>query len=181
MKPTTTNSKQNHLERDYDIGTTHVGGFTSRMNLESSQLFSLGLIVVILCSLANCKQVSPNNNNVKLKEVERLYANLPIHQSFQETGGSSVSKPMLASVGKRYKSDARWDDVKNFYVTKLIPEGWQFKKEIALKDWSVDHGGRQLTFTRDQYSVAIEYRGDKAIDPDWNYAIDVGWDSGRAW
>jgi len=33
----------------------------------------------------------------------------------------------------------------------------------------------QLTFGKGQYAVVIEYRGDKANDPDWNYAIDVGW------
>ena len=151
------------------------------MKLETNQRFSLALLVLILCSLASCKQFSPNKNDGKLKEVEKLYTNLPIHRGFTETWSSSVSKSMLASVGKHYKSDARYEDVKHFYVTNLIPEGWQLTKEIPLKDWSEDYGGRELTFTKEQYSIVIEYRGDKAISPDWNYAIDVGWHSTRGW
>ena len=151
------------------------------MKLEANQLFRLTHLVVILCLLASCKQFSPNKNDVKLKEVEKLYTNLPIYQGFRETWSGSVSKSMLASVGKHYKSDARYEDVKGFYVAKLIPEGWQLTKEIPLKDWSEDRGGRQLTFRKEEYSVVIEYSGDKAVDPDWNYGIDVGWHSNRAW
>ena len=151
------------------------------MKLETNQPFSFALLVVLLCLLASCKQFSPNKNDVKLKEVEQLYSNLPIYQGFRETWSGSVSKSMLASVGKHYKSDAGYQDVKDFYVTKLVPDGWQLTKDIPLKDWSEDHGGRELTFTKQQYSVVIEYRGDKVTNPDWNYAINVGWQSTRRW
>jgi hypothetical protein len=126
------------------------------MKLKTIQLLSLVVQLVVLFSLAGCKQFSPNKNDVKLKEVEKLAANLPVHERFHETWNGSVSKSMLASVGKHYKSDARYEDVKNFYVTKLIPEGWQLTKEIPLKNWSVNEGGLQLTFTRGEYSVVLQ-------------------------
>jgi|SRR5882724_11078130 len=146
------------------------------MKPKPREVFSLILPIVTLFLLTECKHYSPNRDDAKFKEVERLYKGVPIYPGFQEVGASSLSKSMLASVNKYYKSDARYDDVKNFYSTKLIPAGWLLTKERNLKDWSRDYGGRQLTFGKGQYSVVIEYRGDKAIDPDWNYAIDVGWD-----
>ena len=146
------------------------------MRYRTTQVLSLVLAIATLVSLSNCKRYSANKDDAKLKEVQRLYNALPIYDDFQAIAGSSYSKSMLASVSKSYKSDARYDDVKNFYSTRLIPEGWQLSKERNLKDWSRDYGGRELTFEKGEYSVVIEYRGDKAIDPDWNYAIGVGWD-----
>jgi len=110
-----------------------------------------------------------------LKEVERLYSALPIYPGFLAIGGSSYSKSMLVSVSKSYRSEASYDDVKSFYSIRLSSEGWQITEERNLKDWSRDYGGRELTFSKAEYSVVIEYRGDKAVDPDWNYAIGVGW------
>ena len=144
------------------------------MKPRTIQVFSQVLFIVILLQ-SGCKHFSPNKDDVKLREVEKLQAGLPIHPTFQEIGGSSFSKPMLASIHRYYKSDAGYDVIKSFYSAKLIPEGWQLTKERSLKDWSVDLGGRQLKFGKGQYSVTIEYSGDKALDPDWNYAISVGW------
>jgi hypothetical protein len=146
------------------------------MKHKPTQVLSLVLATATFMSLNNCKRYSPNKDDVKLKEVERLYSALPIYPGFQAVAGSSYSKSMLASVNKSFISEAVYDDVKNFYSTKLIPEGWRLSKERKLRDWSRDYGGRELTFEKGQYSVVIEYRGDKAIDPDWNYAIGVGWD-----
>jgi hypothetical protein len=146
------------------------------MRHKPTQVLSVVLAIAILVPLTNCKRYSPNRDDVKLKEVERLYNALPIYAGFQAIAGSSYSKSMLASVSKSYRSDAPYDDVKNFYSARLIPEGWQLSKERNLKDWSRDYGGRELTFEKGEYSVVIEYRGDRAIDPDWNYAINVGWD-----
>jgi hypothetical protein len=134
------------------------------------------LVVVTVSPLISCKQFSPNKNDAKLQEVERLSADLPKYPGFQAlSGGNTFSKPMLASIHKHYKSDAGYDDVKAFYSTKLMPAGWKLKEERNLKDWWRDYGGRELTFEKGEYSVVIEYRGDKAIDPDWNYAIGIGW------
>lgn len=64
-----------------------------------------------------------------------------------------------------------------FYATQLKQTGWLLTKERTLKDgWSQDLGGRELRFEKGQYSIAIEYIGDKAVNPDWEYAVSVAWD-----
>ena len=146
------------------------------MKPKPKQVLSLVLAVATLFLLTNCNRYSPNRGDAKFKEVERLYNGLHVYPGFQPVGEASYSKSMLASVSKYYKSDASYDDVKKFYSAELGPAGWQLTKERNLKDWWRDFGGRELTFGKGQYSVVIEYRGDQAIDPDWNYAINVGWD-----
>ena len=143
----------------------------------SRYFLTVVLVVATVSTLIGCKHFSPNKNDAKLKEVEFLSAGLPTYPGFQELrGGNTYSKSMLASIHKHYKSDAGYDDVRAFYSTKLISAGWKLKEERNLKDWSRDYGGRELTFEKGEYSVTIEYRGGKAIDPDWNYAIGIGWD-----
>jgi hypothetical protein len=116
------------------------------------------LAIATLVLLSNCKRYSPNRDDVKLKEVERLYNVLPIYPGLQAVAGSSYSKSMLASVSKSYKSEASYEDVKSFYSARLIPEGWQLTEERNLKDWSRDYGGRELTFGKGEYSVVIIQR-----------------------
>lgn len=143
------------------------------------QAFALILLVVALTPALNCKRFSPNRDDIKLKEVQRLASALPIYPGFLDTGGGSTySKSMLASVHKSYRSSARFDDVKMFYATQLTQTGWQLTEDRTLKNgWSRDLGGRELRFEKDQYYVAIEYIGEKAIEPDWNYAISIGWNN----
>lgn len=142
------------------------------------QALTIVLGIMVVYSFAYfCKQNSPNKDDAKLKEVERLYARLPIYPDFQEVEGtsSSFSKDLLASIGKSYKSKASYDDVKAFYVEKLRALGWQSWEERNLTSWGRDLGERELTFRNGQYSVIIEYSGDKASNPDWNYGINVSW------
>jgi hypothetical protein len=148
------------------------------MKLKLAQAFSVILAAVVLAPAISCKRLSPNRDDVKLKEVQQLASALPLYPGFEDTGGGSTySKSMSASVHKTYRSSARFDDVKTFYATQLTQTGWQLTKARTLKDgWSRDLGGRELRFEKGQYYVAIEYSGDKAIDPDWNYGVSVGWD-----
>ena len=135
--------------------------------------------VVVVVPAISCKRFSPNRDDVKLQEVQRLASALPLYPDFHDTGGGGTySKSISASVHKSYRSSARFEDVKMFYATQLTQTGWQLTKDRTLKDgWSRDLGGRELTFERGQFSVVIEYIGEKAIEPDWNYAISVGWDN----
>jgi len=149
------------------------------MKLKLSRAITMILAAVLLVPAISCKRLSPNRDDVKLKEVQQLASALPIYPGFEETGGGSTySKSMSASVHKSYRSSARFDDVKTFYTTQLTQSGWQLTKDRTLKDgWSRDLGGRELRFEKGQYYVAIEYIGEKAIDPDWNYGISVGWNN----
>lgn len=134
--------------------------------------------MVVVGPSISCKRFSPNREDVKLKDVQQISSKLPVYPGFQDTGGgSSYSKSMVASIHKTYRSDARFDDVKMFYATQLTPAGWQLTKDGALKgDWWQDFGGRELRFEQGQYSVVIEYIGEKAVEPDWNYGVSIVWD-----
>jgi len=149
------------------------------MKLKLARAFPVILAVVVSVSAISCKRFSPNRDDVKLKEVQQLASALPVYPGFEDTGGGSTySQSMSASVHKSYRSSARFNDVKTFYVTQLAQAGWQLTKDRTLKDgWSRDLGGRELRFEKGQFYVAIEYIGEKAIDPDWNYAISIGWDN----
>ena len=137
----------------------------------------IGIILVASVSLwaKYAKDRSPNKDDAKLNEIQSIYSQLPIYPDFQEVAHSGDSKDVSARAGKSYKSAAKYSDVRSFYSDKLTPTGWQITKERNLKDWWRDFGGRQLTFQKGQYSIVIEYRGDKEPSPDWNYAIDVEW------
>lgn len=148
------------------------------MKPRSEQLLGLILTIVIVVPSINCKRFSPNRDDAKFNEVQQLASTLPIYHDFQDTGGgNSYSKSMVASIHKHYRSNARFDDVKLFYSTQLTQTGWQLTKERTLKDgWSQDLGGRELRFEKGQYSVVIEYIGEKANNPDWEYGVSVVWD-----
>ena len=148
------------------------------MKPKLEQLAVLILAIVIAMPSINCKRFSPNRDDAKFKEVQQLSSTLPVYSDFRSTGeGSTYSKSMVASIHKQYRSNARYEDVKKFYSTQLTQTGWRLVKETPLKDgWSQDLGGRELRFEKGQYSMVIEYIGEKAFDPDWEYAVSVVWD-----
>lgn len=148
------------------------------MKPKLAHVLSLMFAIVVLAPSISCKRFSPNRDDVKFKHVQQLSSTLPIYPDFHDTGGGNAySKSMVASIHKHYRSNARFDDVKRFYATQLKQTGWLLTKERTLKDgWSQDLGGRELRFEKGQYSIAIEYIGDKAVNPDWEYAVSVAWD-----
>jgi len=137
----------------------------------------IGIILIASVSLwaKYAKNHSPNKDDAKLKELESIYSQLPIYPDFQEVTHSGDSKDVSARAGKSYRSSAKYSDIRSFYSDRLTRSGWQLSRERNLKDWWRDFSGRQLTFQNGEYSIVIEYRGDKEPDPDWNYAIDVEW------
>ncbi len=103
------------------------------------------LIVAVVCLLAYfAKRHSPNKDDIKLNEVRQLYSQLPIPPGFEEKGSSFQSKSELALVSKYFQSKTAYDDVKAFYVQRLIPTGWTLIKERQMTDWFRDFGGREL-------------------------------------
>jgi hypothetical protein len=135
----------------------------------------IGVVLVASVSILarDCKDHSPNKDDAKLKEVEAIFAQLPIYPDFQEVAHSTDSKDAMVRSGKSFRSAAKYDDVRSFYSNKLFASGWQLARERNMTDWFRDFGGRQLTFRKGQYSIVIEYRGDKEPNPDWNYGIDI--------
>jgi hypothetical protein len=137
----------------------------------------VGIILIATISILAkySKDHSPNKGDAKLKEIEAIYSQLPIYPDFHEVAHSFISKADSALTDKSYTSSARYADVRSFYSDRLSASGWQLTNERNMKDWWRDLGGRQLTFRKGQYSIVIEYRGDKEPNPDWNYVIDFEW------
>jgi hypothetical protein len=137
----------------------------------------VGIILIVTVSVwaKYSKDHSPNKDDAKLKEIDALYSQIPVYPDFQEVTHSGDSKDVSARLGKSYSSAGKYFDVRSFYSDRLTRSGWQLSRERNMTDWFRDFGGRQLTFQKGEYSIVIEYRGDKEPNPDWNYAIDVEW------
>ena len=136
----------------------------------------LGVFIVSAVSTVAyfAKKQSPNKDDAKLYEIRQLYSALPIPPDFHEIGSSFQSKTELALVTKYFKSKTPYDEVKAFYLERLIPAGWKLARERRMTDWFRDYGGHELTFEKNQYSVVIEYAGQQA-DSEWDYGMGVKW------
>lgn len=133
------------------------------------------LIVAVVCVMAYfAKKHSPNRDDTKLYELRQMYSTFPLPSDFQEIGSSFQSKAELALVTKYFRSKSRYDEVKTFYIQHLIETGWVLANERPMKDWFTDFGGRELEFSKGEYSVVIEYAGERASN-DWNYGIAIEW------
>ncbi len=74
------------------------------MKLSMKRILTFVIVIAAVSVLAHyCKQNSPNRDDAKLKEVEQMYAALPIYPGFQEVAHNWFSKDILASVSKSYK------------------------------------------------------------------------------
>ena len=120
------------------------------------------------------KRHSANKDDAKLEDVRRLYAALPLYPGFKEVNSSYESKVTLVHLDKTFVSDAPYDQVKSFYIDKLSKAGWRRTGERKMKDWWRDFGGRELTFRKGEYSIVIEYSGERT-DTDWTYAVSLDW------
>ncbi len=135
-----------------------------------SKVGCVWLFVSLLCS--GCW--SAKEDAAKLEEVQSVWARLPSYPGMQETNSQTTSGGGKAMVSKEFRSDARYDEVKRFYVERLERDGWKIDSEKQLKDWGRDFGGYEVRFRKSDLSIAIEYAGAKA-DYGWQYAIAVSW------
>jgi hypothetical protein len=92
----------------------------------------------------------------------------------QETDSKTTSGGGKAMVSKTFRSDARYDDVRRFYVERLEQDGWKIHAEKPLKDWGRDFGGYEIRLRKGDLTIAIEYAGQNA-DYGWDYGIGVSW------
>jgi hypothetical protein len=123
------------------------------------------------------KFFSPNRNDAKFKESERLLRTVPIYPNSELVDTSGASKDRVAGVGRGYKSSASYDALKQYYMDKLNALGWQYQGDHIVFDWGRDLGGRELSFQQGEFELNIQYAGEKA-DYGWNYAINITWKAG---
>ena len=139
--------------------------------LRTFQDVLVGYLILVVVGSAGC---GPNSDGSKMKEVEALQTSIPVFPFQVETREDRVSKGIVASICKYYKSDASYTEVQKFYVKELTALGWQYDGDRELKDWGTDLGGLQIEFRDREYQFHIQYAGDKAGYA-WNYAATVSW------
>jgi len=137
-------------------------------------LFAPLLFMMAYASAYVLKVFSPNRNDAKLKETERLFDAIPIYPGSELVDTSGTSKDRTAGVGRGYKSNVSYDALKQYYMEKLQGLSWHYEGERELFDWGRHRGGRQLSFRQGEFELKIEYAGVGA-NFGWDYAINVIW------
>ena len=136
--------------------------------------FTVGLAWLLL-SLVFSGCWSAKEDAAKLAEIQSVWARLPSYPGMQETGSSTTNAGGgKALVSKKFNSDARYEDVKRFYVEYLERDGWKVVAEKQLNDLGSDFGGYEISFRKGDLNLGIEYAGPSA-DYGWVYAIGVSW------
>jgi len=106
-----------------------------------------------------------------------LYSTLPVPPGLKERGSSFQSKADDALVETYFDSAVPYDQVKAFYLQDLVKRGWALINESPMTDWGRDFGGRRLEFRKDEYSLVIQYAGER--DDQWDYAVTLRWKGRR--
>jgi hypothetical protein len=104
-----------------------------------TKIFISSLLILLA---SGCAYIKPSHPPAQMSEVERLRSNFPVYPDFvQIPDDFRVAAPNIASLSLKFKSDAPLDDVKRFYIDKLIPNDWQLVEDRKLSDWGRDMGG----------------------------------------
>jgi len=81
-------------------------------------------------------------------------------------------KSTHALVGRALWSEARWDDLRQFYIAQLQTLGWKHVASSNLKEWRKDVGSKAETFKKGNYTAELYYRGPSSRN-DWTYTLDI--------
>jgi len=130
--------------------------------------------VLFVCAMTcGCGATRTEVDPSKLKEVEGVWATLPVHPGMIEVDSSVSSDDGRVWIEKNYKSDAPFDDVKRFYTETLARAGWQLVGEREVKDRGRFRGERLLEFRKDDFELDVQYAGGRKADLGWDYSIDI--------
>jgi hypothetical protein len=132
------------------------------------------VLACLFCSVCVTSCWATKQDEAKFEELKAIASQLPTYAGMQEISSTANAGYGKAIVSKGYRSNARYDDVKRFYIDRLEHDGWQLVSERQLKGFGSDLGGYHLEFHKGDTSLGIEYAGEKA-DYEWQYAIAVSW------
>ena len=131
--------------------------------------------VVILSALSGCSSRKSNENSSKLDEISEIFKSVPLHPSKVEIETDTHSDISKAAITKKYKSEASYDEVKQFYIEQLGAQGWHLIEEDELKDRGRYRGEFVLHFTRDEFVLSVQFAGMRRDDLGWNYALRLAY------
>jgi hypothetical protein len=98
----------------------------------------------------------------------------PVFPAAVEVGDMERSGAGTAIVGRRYKSSATYQDLKKFYLERLLAEGWEFHRERPLPASNASTVERLLEFCKGEYSLTVQFAGRDA-GYGWDYTVDIVW------
>ena len=135
-------------------------------------IFLVGILSV--CSITLLKQ---RPEPEKVKQVDALVEQIPVHPSFRELGRRQIANSNTIQITKTFSSDAEYEVVKKYYLDLLLPQQWKLVEDRALSYWGVDSGARQLSFIKGEFFFSIQFEGSQSEKFGRNYAFAYAWDS----
>lgn len=60
------------------------------------------------------------------------------------------------------------------YMDEAKKNGSVFVNEETVSDWGRDFGGKLLNFSKGDYTLSIQYAGEKA-DYGWDFGVSLTW------
>lgn len=73
-----------------------------------------------------------------------------------------------------YKVNTDYEHITKFYKSELADHGWKYDNERSFKFGGKDYGGKELLFSKDNYSLSISYPGEQP-GTDYTFAIELSW------
>jgi hypothetical protein len=116
---------------------------------------------------------SPNRGDAKLKELQQISSETPVHPAFISVSTRTNSRASDAGVYKNYASMATFDEVKGFYKNALAQRGWTLKQPATQAADSEIVS--EIVFVKGEYSIAIEYHGQRPGDRVADYSMNFLW------
>jgi len=97
------------------------------MRIKVASLVGFLVVVAFYMAMSTFEaRVGQNADRRKYKEIEQLWSELPIYPGIVQIDSSSNSIAQKAHIEKKFKSDAPYEEVKQYYINNLRDKGWQF-------------------------------------------------------
>lgn len=131
------------------------------------------LVMVIGFAFYNTKDLI-TEGAIKKEELMNEYNLLQPLPGTLRTTLSSHNKSNSAIVSASYRSSKNYEEIKSFYMDEAKKNGWVFVNEETVSDWGRDFGGKSLHFRKGDYTLSIQYAGEKA-DYGWDFGVSLAW------
>ncbi len=132
------------------------------------------VLVFVTVSVFNaCRSDIPIADNPKYQELENLWKSIPVYSGFVEGEIETTSEAAQVEIIQKYKSDAEFAEVEQFYAGKLPPLGWKPIEERSVKDRGQIRGERIIVFQKEDYWLTIHFAGERRAELGWDYAVWV--------
>jgi len=80
-----------------------------------------------------------------------------------------AKKTSYVRVSYEYKSQADYEEIKEYYINELKGLGWDFNGETFYKDEKLI----ELNFTKNSYELTVSYNEDQTEKDYWDYSLSL--------